>query len=293
MALNLGGTAITALRLGDAAVDKLMLGDVQVWPAAVVVPPPSGELWTPVDLPGTVGWFDASETGTVIEAGGKVSQWNNRITQYGNMTQTDGAKQPVLTMTGPGGREAVEFSDGFMFANAPVNGVSNTTMFAVMKMNIIGNTEDMLVAMGQAPAGSRIRALYRGVDSDFLGYATWANDIERSELRLDTTDFNVIGARQEGAAVTLAKNGVITAFTLPAQPLDIIDDHVSIGSAFGSASGNYHTAARYCEVLFVNNAVAADDRERTQGYLAHKWGLQALLPDDHPYKNAPPTKPAP
>jgi hypothetical protein len=30
-------------------------------------------------------------------------------------------------------------------------------------------------------------------------------------------------------------------------------------------------------------------RQKIEGYLAWKWGLQANLPNDHPYKNAAPT----
>ena len=29
-------------------------------------------------------------------------------------------------------------------------------------------------------------------------------------------------------------------------------------------------------------------RQLIEGYLAHKWGLQASLPADHPYKSSPP-----
>ena len=31
------------------------------------------------------------------------------------------------------------------------------------------------------------------------------------------------------------------------------------------------------------------DIEKAEGYLAHKWGLEGNLPDDHPYKNTAPT----
>jgi hypothetical protein len=30
-------------------------------------------------------------------------------------------------------------------------------------------------------------------------------------------------------------------------------------------------------------------RQKIEGYLAHKWGLQANLPVDHPYKSSAPT----
>ena len=40
--------------------------------------------------------------------------------------------------------------------------------------------------------------------------------------------------------------------------------------------------------IIVANTVVADTRQRLEGYLAHKWGLTANLPDGHPYKAAIP-----
>ena len=42
------------------------------------------------------------------------------------------------------------------------------------------------------------------------------------------------------------------------------------------------------EVVFGNAALSDSDRERIEGYLAHKWGLQGNLPIGHPYENAAP-----
>lgn len=42
------------------------------------------------------------------------------------------------------------------------------------------------------------------------------------------------------------------------------------------------------EVIVVPAALSDDDRQKLEGYLAHKWALADLLPDDHPYKAAPP-----
>jgi hypothetical protein len=36
--------------------------------------------------------------------------------------------------------------------------------------------------------------------------------------------------------------------------------------------------------------LSTTDRQKLEGYLAHKWGLAANLPADHPYKSAAPTK---
>ena len=42
------------------------------------------------------------------------------------------------------------------------------------------------------------------------------------------------------------------------------------------------------ELVVVPAELSEDDRQKLEGYLAHKWALADLLPDDHPYKAAPP-----
>ena len=43
------------------------------------------------------------------------------------------------------------------------------------------------------------------------------------------------------------------------------------------------------EILVLPAKATVDTRQRIEGYLAHKWGLTANLPADHPYKSAAPT----
>jgi hypothetical protein len=43
------------------------------------------------------------------------------------------------------------------------------------------------------------------------------------------------------------------------------------------------------EVITYPTALTTLDRQKVEGYLAWKWGLQANLPVGHPYKNAPPS----
>jgi len=40
-------------------------------------------------------------------------------------------------------------------------------------------------------------------------------------------------------------------------------------------------------VILLNNS--SSDREKTEGYLAHRYGIEGNLPSDHPYKSAAPT----
>ena len=40
--------------------------------------------------------------------------------------------------------------------------------------------------------------------------------------------------------------------------------------------------------LWLNGTVDLTERQKIEGYLAHKWGLAANLPADHPYKTEAP-----
>jgi hypothetical protein len=61
--------------------------------------------------------------------------------------------------------------------------------------------------------------------------------------------------------------------------------------------GGYHdavTSSQYAvnidiaEIVFYQSALNTTQRQTIEGYLAHKWGLSANLPSDHPYKNSAP-----
>lgn len=58
----------------------------------------------------------------------------------------------------------------------------------------------------------------------------------------------------------------------------------------GAAGNNASPLAGYiAEVCIFNSVLSATNRQLTEGYLAWKWGLEANLPSDHPYKTGAPT----
>jgi hypothetical protein len=42
------------------------------------------------------------------------------------------------------------------------------------------------------------------------------------------------------------------------------------------------------ELVITRTALSLAERQRLEGYAAHKWGLAANLPGDHPYRDEPP-----
>jgi hypothetical protein len=59
----------------------------------------------------------------------------------------------------------------------------------------------------------------------------------------------------------------------------------AIGRVF---SGDYSHRGLISEIIITPSTISSADRERVEGYLAHKWGLTADLPSGHPYKTSPP-----
>ena len=56
---------------------------------------------------------------------------------------------------------------------------------------------------------------------------------------------------------------------------------LSIGSI---GNGLYYLDGYIAEFIVISGVVSESGRQKVEGYLAHKWGLQGTLSNDHPYK---------
>ena len=66
---------------------------------------------------------------------------------------------------------------------------------------------------------------------------------------------------------------------------------LSIGATVGTSGTIYADpfGGDIGELLVLPYIATVDSVQRVEGYLAHKWGLTANLPSDHPYRWMPPT----
>jgi hypothetical protein len=66
--------------------------------------------WDPSMLPGLVAWYDAQDDATITQAGGTVSQWNDKSGHGYNVVQGTAANQPAYNATGLNGFPALTFN---------------------------------------------------------------------------------------------------------------------------------------------------------------------------------------
>jgi hypothetical protein len=66
-------------------------------------------------------------------------------------------------------------------------------------------------------------------------------------------------------------------------------DALYIGRRLNTEGTSGIVTAQIAEILVLNATITTNTRQKLEGYLAHKWGLTANLPSDHPYKTVGPT----
>ena len=253
--------------------------------------------WTPARLSNLSLWLDAADASTITLNGSTVSQWNDKSGNGRNISQAVASQQPTWNATGLNSKPTLVFDgsdDILLNQNAGSVGVTNITLVAVMRY-VSAAGQDLPMGVGRTSEFKAMRSLFRTSGGTTQGFATWASDVPVSSLSTDTGGTHHIfeAVMENSSSVYLYRDGVIDTGApralsgLPALPVTL--DGFSIGSLQGNSVGNYYSNIEVSEALVLYTDVSNADRQKLEGYLAWKWGLEANLPADHPYKNTPPT----
>jgi len=249
--------------------------------------------WTPADIT-TALWLDAADASTITESGGAVSQWNDKSGNGRDISQASSTQRPTLATTGLNGKPTLDFdgSNDYLFnASVGASGLSNATIISVFKQVTGGANEDHQIAIGQTGTAGKVRGFYRPPNGTVLAFAAWAI-IQSSSFSLDIGGghhiFGFANTALSGSNnLAMFKDGSVETLTASAA-LSTTLDGFSVGSLQGASVGNYYSNISVAEIIVLYEAISAVNRQKLEGYLAHKWGLTANLPADHPYKTAVP-----
>ena len=234
--------------------------------------------WTPRQLPDLGLWLDASDAATVTVATG-VSVWADKSGNGRNAAQAVGGKQPAYSST-INGKNVVTFqgTDDTMQigANAVFNATSQTIII-VSRQAAAANESLWYKADSNSAVGVIIR--YRS-GTTFWHYQK--NDASATTLGYaanTNTNANVYATVLEPAA----QAGYVNGSQVASATLTTAYDNNS-GPWLGSRRdiGEYLNGD-VAEIIFYDRALTTAERQKIEGYLAWKWGLQSQLPYDHPY----------
>jgi hypothetical protein len=247
----------------------------------VDVAPPNE--WTPA-LTTTKLWLDADDATTITNVGSNTLQWDDKSTNDFHATQGAESEQPDTGLDTQNSKNVLRFSGVEWMTTGDVNLSSQpTTIFTVAKVRATGLSGRNYVFDG-AEGFNQYRNLFAldGPNNDrpSIWAGTWGSHSNSTDANYHVFECHyegnssVIGIDADRETVAASTNGNLTK-------------GINIGT-------NYTDSADFldgniAEIVLIDGTPTTDIRQKIEGYLAWKWGLQANLPSDHPYKNAAPT----
>lgn len=274
--------AIDVILFGELNTTAVYVGVDKIWT------PGAGGAFSPTNLPNLVQWFDPSDSSTVTLNGSNVFQLADKSGNNHHATQFSFGNQPLLDVAALNGFDAVSFDGSDEELDLPdpggITGSQNRSLFLVFENDSISNNQ-AIISYGSASTGRSFHLVTRG-SSNKLGIGTWNNDYNSTGLSPGTSP-HVGAVILNGTALgdcTLYLDGLGEA----ASGGSNVNTSAVGSSKIGSTHGNDDMDGRIGEIILYSTALSAADRHKVEGYLAHKWGLQSILPGGHPYASSPP-----
>ena len=250
--------------------------------------------WTPAEI-STVFWLDAATSSTITIATG-VSTWADRKGGGVNATQATGSLQPSYSATAfPGSLPGVLFDGVDDTLEIATTAQQNLThgVYCVFSRSGAGtgaNTYRPTISCLNA-AKSDIGALHYIKNSNNFGasypYAglPLANNYDLGSGTVYSNNVgNIIAFQSNSTGWGVWRNGTIEGTTNTFAPPNSTNTGYALARQFGNAR---QSNLVFGEVIMVQTTDTTT-RQLIEGYLAWKWGLQASLPSNHPYKNSAP-----
>lgn len=243
------------------------------------IPPPP---FAPSDISGLSLWFDAADTGTLTLSGSDVITWGDKSIIGNNYTQSNSGNRPSYQLDSTFGAYGV-FFDGVNDNLVPSNNAlrswnsSNWTTFIVLRLT--GTTDNYMTVYRSSPSGMWIR--YR-VDATTWSFYSLGSEVAVSQalssangIYADVISSTAHTVYQNGSQLGTPSAGISTTYS----------ETFTLG---GNGTDESMTGYMFEFIMYNGSALSTTNRQKIEGYLAWKWGLQSTLPANHPYKAAKP-----
>ena len=284
--------------------------------AASTTVEPVQAAWTPALAAAARLWYSAEDatnsSGSLAGAGDAVYSIPNRLS---TTSRTDSQAMPLVPRTtalGAGGssNRPVKRNGNLLNGYMPVsfgavvsggttmrlgtqagalstNGVHRIFVVAALRGTSFPYLMAVHTTTGNSLAGGNgSRQIRVGTDNQIAGTFTDSTPFMLSYERAGTEPLfdNAVAV----SSVLARINGVRTATNTAATSQETAD----LGFLLGNRGDtDVATDLDFWEVIVCEGKMTAADIHRMEGYLAAKYGIQANLPGDHPYRSAAPTVP--
>jgi hypothetical protein len=237
--------------------------------------------FSPSSLTGIQMWLDAGDTATVTLSGSNVTGWSDKSGT--SKTTTLSGTKPYRVVGSLNSMNTIYFTGASQtYVSTTLStavGTGNVSMFAVWKPATGTGTQAVTGIGGLTGTAGTIGMGWHS-SAKYLVY-DWAEN-ETTYSSAAGSWVVELGQRQSGQLLTTVNGS--NAPTVSVATTNYNNTAMTVG-----AGPAYYTTGEVAEVLFYTSFMTPFDRQKVEGYLGWKWGLQSNLPATHPFKTAAPT----
>jgi hypothetical protein len=263
-----------------------------------VVSTPAWNFWEPTCLGTSIltQWLDATESGTITIATG-VSAWTDKSGNNRGVTQATASDQPDYSATSMLGLPGLTFdgANSTLMSNAFVFAQGSSSIFTVLT-GPVGNATRYLVTEGRATGSMYYSPLATSASDNVT--ARIVNDSGTSVMNIPATSTVLV----DGSAIHLAMSQD-TGSTLNTYSDGVKQSQADFGYSRASMTNptTFKIGARYRtgadsswfngtigEFMVTYGVLSTAQRQKLEGYSAHKWNVNGNLQVAHPYSVSPP-----
>lgn len=260
-----------------------------------------GGAWTPAELGGLALWLDANDASTITLNGSTVSQWSDKSGNGNHVSNATAATQPAYLATGWNGQPTVSFTRlglEFLFKQNVLNfsASDDFTLASAFEFLEPSNRWDMIAGWrsgANSSGGGGGSPILQGMStSQEIGY----HNTDQTDTRIKVNVTTRLGKKLATISRSGGSSGLNGAATVTSTGYSQATYDTNATQSFSSQAatgfqigGRQQSATDYgdkyiSEVVGYNTKLSTEDRQKVEGYLAWKWGIEEDLPLNHPYR---------
>jgi hypothetical protein len=224
--------------------------------------------FSPLDL-SPVAWYDASNTSSITESGGSVSQINDLSGNGYHLTQATGANQPSTGTATINGRNVLVFSGSNDFmSNTSIPSSSRPHTYVIVAKETSGITVTKSLLNPTTYTSTQEMALYLSGTSPSRKVNVYANAAPLAGPTVTASNVTFYYLRVDGASSELTANSSTTSLNIGGTTRGA---GLRVG-ADGSGTQEFFNG-QIAEIMYLNKSLTAQEFSDLQTYLNNKWGL--------------------
>jgi len=230
------------------------------------------------DLFSPIGWWDASDSSTITESSGAVSNWANKGTGGStyDLTQATGTRQPLTGSNTQNGKNLLTFdgANDQMFVSSQIATV--THIFVASRWSASGASSTNYKGFLSANSYD-----WHGDNSADLVSSSYAAGWVQTQPTQSTSQL-------DGSNFVNKTDDKWTSFSI--YSINLQSSYTGYFSGTGTSNGDGRQfQGDYGEILvYQTTYLTTDQIDKITAHLAYKWGSMSLLSSSNPYKGTNP-----